>query len=364
MSVQFIDLKTQYNAIKDDVNRRVLNVLDHGKYIMGPEVKELEGVLAEYTGAKHAIACSSGTDGGLLALMALGVGAGDEVITTCFSFFATAEIIAFLGATPVMVDIQKDTYNIDPDKLEDAITDKTKAIMPVSLYGQPADMDEINAIAKKHNLAVIEDGAQSFGATYKGKRSGHLSTLGFTSFYPAKPLGCYGDGGALFTSDDDLAEKVRMLLNHGQSGPYFHTAIGINGRLDSIQCAILLAKMERFDWEVARREEVAQKYTELLSDCHTPTVAADRQSVWAQYTIEVNDREGFQSKMKELGVPTAVHYPRTMADQPAMEGKCRSNLDLSVARAAAKRVVSLPMHPEMSDDTQIKIVDAVKTALK
>src|SRR5580658_5975421 len=289
--MEFIDLKAQYRRLKSSIDARIQAVLDHGQYILGPEVRELEERLAARIGAKYCISCASGTDALLLALMALGIKAGDEVVTAPFTFFATGEMIALIGAIPVFADIDPATYNLDPAVIEAAITPRTKAIMPVSLYGQPADMDAINVIAERYNLAVIEDAAQSFGALYHGRHSGNLSTIGCTSFFPSKPLGCYGDGGACFTNDDALAEAMLELRNHGQSARYLHTRIGINGRLDTLQAAVLLAKLEIFDEELVARAEVADRYTALLKDAvQTPTVLSDRTSAWAQYTIQVDER--------------------------------------------------------------------------
>jgi UDP-2-acetamido-2-deoxy-ribo-hexuluronate aminotransferase len=308
--IDFIDLKTQQRQIYPQLERRIQAVLNHGKYIMGPEIRQLEEKLADYVGVKHGIAVSSGTDALLIALMALGVGQGDEVITTPFSFIATAETIVLLGAKPVFVDIDPRTYNIDPSQIEAAITEKTKAIMPVSLYGQCADFDAINAIAEKHSLPVIEDGAQSFGATYKGQRSCGLSTIGCTSFFPSKPLGCYGDGGACFTNDDELAQIMLEIRVHGQDRRYHHARIGINGRMDTLQAAIVLAKMDIFPAEVAARTRIGDGYTTILQDIvTTPYIAPDNTSVYAQYTIQVDNRKSVLEKLKAQGIPTAVHYP-------------------------------------------------------
>ncbi|NBV83361.1 DegT/DnrJ/EryC1/StrS family aminotransferase, partial [bacterium] len=309
--IPFIDLKTQYQQLKTEIDRRIHAVLDHGQYIMGPEVAELESRLSNYTGAKHCITVASGTEALLIALMALGVGPGDEVITTPFTFVATAEVIVLVGATPVYVDVEPDTCNIDAAKIEAAITDKTKAIIPVSLYGQIPDMDEINAIAEKHNLTVIEDAAQSFGATYKGKKSCNVSKIGCTSFFPSKPLGCYGDGGAIFTSDDAIAQACKEIRIHGQSRRYYHTRIGVGGRMDTIQCAVILAKLDRFDWEVEQRINLGARYNQLLDDAGISrvTVRPDRTSVYGQYTIFVDNRDQLQPALHEKGIPTAVHYP-------------------------------------------------------
>ncbi len=357
--MEFIDLKAQYNALRDNVNARIQTVLDHGQYIMGPEVKELEEKLAAYTGAKHCITVASGTEALLIALMALDIKPGDEVITTPFSFIATAEVIVLLGAKPVFVDIESDTCNINAALIESKITARTRAIMPVSLYGQPADMDEINAIAVKHNLTVIEDAAQSFGATYKGKKSCNLSTIGCTSFFPSKPLGCYGDGGAIFTSDDALAQAMREIRVHGQSKRYVHTRVGLGGRMDTIQCAIVLAKLERFDWEVEQRLEIGARYNELFSGkLKTIVQRSDRTSVFAQYTVKVEDREKVQASLKEAGIPTAVHYPVPMHLQPAYAHLCCEEC-CPVSVQMAQLVMSLPMGADLDIREQKKIVLAL-----
>src|ERR1700712_814420 len=310
--IEFIDLKAQYAALRDEIAVRMQKVLDHGQYIMGPEVKELEAALVAHTGAKQRIAVSSGTEALLIAMMALDLKPGDEVITTPFTFAATAETIVLLGGIPVWVDIEPDTCNIDAAKIEAAITPRTKAIMPVSLYGQCADMDEINAIGARHGLPVIEDAAQSYGAPYKGKRSNNLSTLGCTSFFPSKPLGCYGDGGAIFTNDDALAQAERELRVHGQSAAYTHTRVGVGGRMDTLQCAVVLAKLGRLDWELQRRREIGATYHARLAALNLSTLTArpDRDSVWGQYTVRVANRAHVQAVLAEAGVPTAVHYPQ------------------------------------------------------
>ncbi len=371
MSVPFIDLKSQYKALKESIDSRIHKVLDSGAYIGGPEVGELEKRLAEHTGSKHCLAVASGTDALLIPMMALGIGPGDEVITTAFSFIATAETIVLAGATPVYVDIDRKTFNIDVNKIEAAITKKTKAIVPVSLYGQAADLEEINALAQKHNLYVIEDTAQSYGAKYKDKKSGALTTAAGTSFYPAKPLGGYGDGGAIFTNDDQLQITMKEIREHGSEKRYFHTRLGLNGRLDTIQCAILLAKMERYDWEVDQRNRIAKNYTEAFQGLEkhdpqfsVPYIKAGNISVWAQYTLTVSNRELFQKKMTELQVPTAVHYPLTMPDQPWYKTHTRVQHDINISRWAAGHVVSLPMYPDMDDTTQKIVIDAVKVALE
>lgn len=367
INIEFIDLKAQYAALKASIDARIHRVLDHGQYIMGPEVRELEESLESYTAAKHCITVASGTEALLIALMALGVKPGDEVITTPFTFVATAEVIALIGAVPVFVDVQSDTCNIDPSLIEAAITPKTRAIIPVSLYGQVADMDEINAIAAKHgNIAVIEDAAQSFGATYNGQKTCNLSTIGCTSFFPSKPLGCYGDGGAIFTSDDTLAKAMREIRVHGQEKRYFHTRVGVGGRMDTLQCAIVLAKLESFDWELKQRIAAGERYLQMLGDIPaiTPlTVRADRTCVWGQFTIQVNGRDSFLEKLKAFGVPTAVHYPVPLHRQPAYQALCRISGELTNSDILANRVVSLPMHPYLDLESQVSIVKAVAAAV-
>jgi UDP-2-acetamido-2-deoxy-ribo-hexuluronate aminotransferase len=365
MPIQFVDLKQQYHALKGSIDARIQAVLDHAQFIMGPEVKELEDRLATYAGAKHCITVASGTEALLIALMALGVKPGDEVITSPFSFIATAEVIVLLGGKPVFVDVTADSCNLDPAQLERMITSRTRAIMPVSLYGQPCDMDEINAIAAKHGLPVIEDAAQSFGAEYKGRRSCNLSAVGCTSFFPSKPLGCYGDGGAIFTGDDALASSMREIRVHGQSQRYRHTRIGVGGRMDTLQCAVVLAKLERFDWEIAQRQKVAQRYTRLLTELPEAVkvvrVRPDRTSAYAQYTLLVPDRDRIQQRLSAAGVPTAVHYPIPMHRQPAYEGLC-SATELPVSEWVSERVLSLPMHADLDEETQDRIVGALKEA--
>jgi len=357
MSIPFIDLKAQYKALQPQIRERINCVLEHGQYIMGPEVKELEDKLQTYTGAKHCITVASGTEALLISLMALGIEPGDEIITTPFTFVATAEVIVLLGAKPVFVDIEPDTCNIDAGKIEAKVTNKTKAIIPVSLYGQVADMDEINAIAEKHNLPVIEDAAQSFGAEYKGNKSCNLSTIGCTSFFPSKPLGCYGDGGAIFTNDDNLANACREIRVHGQSQRYVHTRVGVGGRMDTIQCAVVLAKFERFDWEVKQRQLIGQRYNELLAAANIDlvTLRPDRTSVYAQYTVLVSDRDEMQKRLSEVGIPTAVHYPVPLNEQPVYKHLCCPDCT-PIAENMAMRVISLPMSPDLSVKDQDKIV--------
>ena len=362
IAMDFVDLKTQYAALREDINARIQRVLDHGQYIMGPEVKELEDRLAARSGAKHCVTAASGTEALLIALLALDVKPGDEVVTTPFTFAATAEMIALIGAKPVFVDVEADTANIDASRVAAAITPRTRAIMPVSLYGQPADMDEINAVAARHRLPVIEDAAQSFGATYKGGKSGNLSTIGCTSFFPSKPLGCYGDGGALFTSDDALAKAMREIRIHGQAGRYHHTRIGVGGRMDSIQCAVVLAKLERFDWEIGRRIEIGARYDALfssLSQLQKIKVKTDRTSVYAQYTVRVAGRASFERELKARGIPSAVHYPLSLHQQPAYAAGCAGQ-SFPVSEALAREVISLPMHADLDQSTQQRIVAAVR----
>ena len=364
MNIPFVDLRTQYEALKSQIQQRIDNVLEHGQYIMGPEVAELESRLASYTGAKHCITVSSGTDALLISLMAMGVGRDDEVITTPFTFAATAEVIVLLGAKPVFVDIDPITCNIDAGKLELAITSSTKAIMPVSLYGQPSDMDEINAIAARHgNIPVIEDAAQSFGAEYKGRRSCNLSTVGCTSFFPSKPLGCYGDGGAIFTSDDSFAQACREIRVHGQSQRYWHTRVGLGGRMDTIQCAIVLAKLDRFEWEVAQRLEAGAHYNRAMDELGVKRVqqSSDRTSVFAQYTIMVENRDQVQAALKLEGIPTAIHYPVPLNEQPAYR-VFGSSLDTPVSSSVAKQVMSLPMSADVGPVFE-HVVTGLRSAL-
>ncbi|MGB3110647.1 MAG: DegT/DnrJ/EryC1/StrS family aminotransferase [Psychrobacter alimentarius] len=357
--MQFIDLAAQQARIKDKIDTRIQAVLAHGHYILGPEVSELEEKLAAFTGAKHCVTCANGTDALQITQMAFGIGPGDEVITPGFTYIATAETVALLGAKPVYVDVCPKTYNLDPQKLEAAITPKTKAIIPVSLYGQCADFDAINAIANKYGIPVIEDAAQSFGATYKGKKSCNLSTVATTSFFPSKPLGCYGDGGAIFTNDDELATALRQIARHGQDRRYHHIRVGVNSRLDTLQAAILLPKLEIFAEEVTLRQQAAERYNQLLNQAGittTPFIEAHNQSAWAQYTIQVDDRDEVQAKLKEQGIPTAVHYPIPLNKQPAVADV---RAVLPVGDAVAQKVMSLPMHPYLKPESQEKIVQVL-----
>ena len=351
MTIPFIDLRSQYKALESDIDRRIKAVLGHGQYIMGPEVAELEVRLAKFTGSKHCITVASGTEALLISLMGLGIGRDDEVITTPFTFAATVEVIALLGARPVFVDIDPETCNIDAARIEAAITSRTKAIMPVSLYGQVADMDEINAIAARHGgLAVIEDAAQSFGATYKGRRSCNLSTVGCTSFFPSKPLGCYGDGGAIFTDDDGLAKILREIRVHGQTRRYEHSRVGVGGRMDTLQCAIVLAKMARFGWEIERRALLAARYDAVIDSLgmRQAVVRDDRTSVYAQYTVMVDERNEFQEYLHKHGVPTAVHYPLPLNRQPAYVAYCCDGCT-PLSDLIASQTLSLPFSADMSE---------------
>ena len=362
--IPFIDLKAQYQALKPEVQARINRVLDHGQYIMGPEVRELEERLEAYTGAKHCITVASGTEALLISLMALGVGPGDEVITTPFTFVATAEVIVLLGAKPVFVDIEPDTCNIDAALVEAAITPRTKAIMPVSLYGQAADMDAINAVAARHGgIPVIEDAAQSFGADYKGRKSCNLSSIACTSFFPSKPLGCYGDGGAIFASDDGFAQACREIRVHGQSQRYVHTRIGVGGRMDTLQCAVVLAKLDRFDWEIEQRLAIGARYNQLFDAAGIDRVVQrdDRNSVFAQYTIFADDRPALQASLTPRGVPTAVHYPVPLNQQPAYRHLSDPEAT-PLSQAAAQRVTSLPMSADLTAAQQDQIVAAVVDA--
>lgn len=357
--IEFIDLKAQQARLKEKIDAGIQNVLAHGQYILGPEVQELEEKLAAYVGAKYCITCANGTDALQIVQMAFGIGPGDEVITPGFTYIATAETVAVLGATPVYVDVNPKTYNLDVEKLEAAITPRTKAIIPVSLYGQCADFDAINTIAAKYNLPVIEDAAQSFGATYKGRKSCNLSTVACTSFFPSKPLGCYGDGGAIFTNDAELAKVIRQIARHGQDRRYHHVRIGVNSRLDTLQAAILLPKLAILDDEMQARQRVAETYTKLLNEAGVLTtsfIEAHNQSAWAQYTIQVENRDDVQERLKAQGIPTAVHYPIPLNKQPAVADV---NAVLTVGDAVAQRVMSLPMHAYLTVETQEEIVRAL-----
>jgi UDP-2-acetamido-2-deoxy-ribo-hexuluronate aminotransferase len=370
--MEFIDLKTQYQRLRAEIDSGIQRVLDHGQFILGPEVVELEEKLATYTGAKHCISVANGTDALQISQMALGIGPGDEVITPGFTYIATAETVALLGAKPVYVDIDPRTYNLNPALLEAAITARTKAIVPVSLYGQCADFDAINAIAAKYGIPVIEDAAQSFGSCYKGRKSCNLSTIACTSFFPTKPLGCYGDGGAIFTSDDELAKVMRQISRHGQDRRYNHVRVGVNSRLDTLQAAILLPKLSVLDKELVARQRVAETYNALLKDhlregaessptrIITPYVEPHNASAWAQYTIQVEHREALQHQLTRAGIPTAVHYPTPLNKQPAVGD---ASAQLPVGDKVAQRVISLPMSADLAIEAQQYVVSALSTIL-
>ena len=358
--MEFIDLKKQQEKIRSEIDLSIRKVLDHGKYILGPEVFELEKTLAKYVGVSHCISVSSGTDALLISMMALGIKAGDEVITTPFTFIAAVEAIKLLGAKPIYVDIEKNTYNLDPNKIEEAITDRTKLILPVSLFGQCVNMDSINKIAKKYLLPVLEDGAQSFGATYKGRKSCSMSTIGCTSFFPSKPLGCYGDGGAIFTNDDELATKIKSIRVHGQDKRYHHALLGLNGRLDTIQAAILIIKFKIFNNEILLRNKVAAFYTKKLNatnlDVDTPFISKDNTSVYAQYAILVDNRKKVVSRLTKNKIPTAIHYPVPAHMQPAYQD---IKAKLPVSECVSKKILCLPMHPYLNKCEQDMIVDII-----
>src|SRR5690554_6703798 len=358
--MDFIDLKTQQKRIRDSLDERIAAVLAHGQYILGPEVEQLEDALARFTGALYCISCANGTDALQISLMGLGIGPGDEVITPGFAYIATAEAITVVGARPVYADIDERTYTVDPASVEALVSPRTRAIMPVSLYGQCADMDALEAIAERYNLAIIEDAAQSFGATYKGRRSCRLSTVACTSFFPSKPLGCYGDGGALFTSDAQLAARLRQIARHGQDRRYHHVRLGMNCRLDTLQAAVLLAKLEIFEDEIEQRQKAATRYGTLLEQAgirSAPQIAEHNTSVYAQYTIRSLERQRLQQRLKNAGIPTVVHYPLPLHRQPAVACKYSN---LPVSETVAQQVVSLPMHPYLSHRQQQIIVEALQ----
>ncbi len=362
--MQFIDLEKQQERIEQKIKKRIDQVLSHGKYIMGPEVFELENLLADFVGVKHCITNSSGTDSLLMAGLALGIGKNDEVITTPLTWISTVEIIELLGAKTVFVDIDPHTYNIDHCLIENAITSKTKAIIPVSLYGQCSDMQVINSIAKKHNLFVIEDAAQSFGALHNKRRSCGLSTIGCTSFFPAKPLGCYGDGGACFTDDDDLAERMRWIRVHGQKTRHDVQCVGINGRMDTMQAAILLEKFAIFPEEIALREEVALRYNNAISDyVETPKLLDVNSSVYAQYTISCDDRQTIESKLKQNSIPYGVYYPKPAHLQPAYHHLGYKVGDFQVTETTVKNILSIPMHPYLTTEDISKVSNAIEQAI-
>ncbi|MEW9920344.1 DegT/DnrJ/EryC1/StrS family aminotransferase [Marimonas sp. MJW-29] len=360
--IPFIDLAAQQDRIRDDLNRRMSQVLSHGSYILGPEVDELEEKLANFVGVKHCVTCANGTDALQIALMALNVGPGDEVITPSFSYIATAETVAVLGASPVFADVDPNTCLVDTNDIEGRITEHTKAIIPVSLYGQCAEMAKINAIAERHGLTVIEDAAQSFGATQNGRRSCALSKIACTSFFPSKPLGCYGDGGAIFTDDDDLAVVLRQIARHGQERRYHHVRIGVNSRLDTLQAAVLLAKLEIFQDELVQRDAAARTYNEYLAgqDLQLPVVLPGNTSVWAQYTVQCADRDVLAAGLREFGIPTAVHYPLPLHQQPAIAAEAV----YPVSERLARRVLSLPMHASIERSVIASVATATNAALE
>ena len=366
--MEFIDLKTQYRKCQSNIDDRMKAVLTHGHFIMGPEIGEVESALAAYTSVKHCITAASGTDSLEIALRALGVGPGDEVITVPFTWISTAEVIGLVGAKPVFVDIEPATYNINVERIEAAITPRTKALLPVSLFGQMPDYERINSLAQKHGIPVIEDGAQSFGATQRGRRSCGVTQIGSTSFFPAKPLGCYGDGGALFTNDDALAEKMRAIRTHGGLKRHHHPYLGMNGRFDTLQAAVLLAKLPQFEWEVAERGRIGARYTELLSSVlsppsSAPAVVPGNTHVYAQYTIRLSNRDQVAEKLKAQGIPSAVYYPKCLHEQPVFASCGNKWGDFPESEKASREVISLPMHPFLSEADQDKVIAALKAAL-
>jgi UDP-2-acetamido-2-deoxy-ribo-hexuluronate aminotransferase len=362
--MQFIDLKTQYKLLKPEIDAGIQAVLEHGQFIMGPEIAQLETALAKYVGSKHCLTVSSGTASLEIAMRALKIGPGDEVISVPFTWISSAETISLVGAKPVFVDIDLATYNLDVEQVESKITERTKAILPVSLFGQLPDLERLNAIAAKYNIPVIEDAAQSFGATRHGKRSCALTTIASTSFFPAKTLGCYGDGGALFTNDDGLAHDMRAIRTHGGVARHHHTLVGTNGRFDTLQAAIVLAKLPKFDWEVERRNQIGARYSELLKDvCVTPAILEGNTHVYAQYTIRVPNRDALGSALKEAGIPTAVYYPKCLHEQPVYAPLGYRYGDFPRCEQAAKEVISLPMHPYLSDADIELVVSRVKQTL-
>ncbi|MDA7459437.1 DegT/DnrJ/EryC1/StrS family aminotransferase [Planktomarina temperata] len=358
--IPFFDLAAQQAVVKRQIDENISKVLAHGKYILGPEVAELEERLCEYTGAKYCITCANGTDALQIALMAIGVGPGDEVIMPAFSYIAAAEAVMLLGAKPVYVDIDDNDFNIDTNLIEYKITCKTKAIIPVSLYGRPADFDKINRIADQSNIPVIEDAAQSFGAVYKGRKSGNLSSIACTSFFPTKPLGCYGDGGAVLTSDEEVAKRVRQIARHGQKTRYHHAILGVNSRLDTLQAAILLCKLDLLDREILERQHLSKIYNECLEDVeHLITPAEDSvdyHNAWAQYTLRTKDRTRFIEHLKNFNIPHAVHYPLPLNLQPAVADTKRK---FQLSERIAQEVISLPLF-YLKSETQKYIIDTIK----
>jgi UDP-2-acetamido-2-deoxy-ribo-hexuluronate aminotransferase len=365
--MQFIDLKTQYNTFKSAIDARMNAVLEHGQFIMGPEVAELEEKLADYAGVKHCITVSSGTHSLEIALRALGVGHGDEVITVPFSWISSAEVIPLVGAKPVFVDIEAATYNMDATKLEAAITERTKAIIPVSLFGQMPDLEAINAVVEKYGIAVIEDAAQSFGATRNGKKSCGASLIGSTSFFPAKPLGCFGDGGALFTDDDELAKIMRAIRTHGGERRHFHTHVGTNGRFDTLQAAVILGKWDGFQGEVNARGSIGAAYSRLLDGHVTwPAVAEGNTHVYAQYTIRVdaNKRDDIREALNKAGIPTGIYYPKCFHEQPVFADAGYKWGDFPESEKASREVLSLPMHPYLTNEELAFVAKEVTKAIE
>ena len=372
MSIPFIDLKTQFKRLEKDINQQIQNVLEHGQYIMGPEIAELEKQLAEFCGAKHAITCSSGTDALSLGLMAYDVGPGDAVFTSPFTFFATAEVIALVGATPVFVDIDPRTFNMDPVKLDEAVSKvkaegklKARGVMPVNLFGLCPDFDAINSIAKSNDLFVLEDTAQGFGGTYRGKTSGSLGDISATSFFPAKPLGCYGDGGAVFTSNDELAEKIKSIRVHGKgTDKYDNIRIGLNARMDTMQAGIMLPKLKVFAEEIERRQAVAQHYTESLKGVvETPYIPEGYTSVWAQYSILTDSRDKIQAALKSEGIPSVVYYPVPCHLAGAFKHLGYTKGDFPISENISTKIMSLPMHPYLDTEQIQKITSVIQQAL-
>ncbi|MDC0307430.1 DegT/DnrJ/EryC1/StrS family aminotransferase [bacterium] len=362
--MEFIDLKKQYNLYKRDISNAVFQVFEHGRYINGPEVKQLEDTLSVFCGVKHCIGIGSGTHSLEIALRALGIGAGDEVITVPFTWISTAEVISLVGAKPVFVDINPNTYNLDHSLIKAALSSKTKAIMPVSLFGQIPEMEKISQIASEANIPIIEDGAQSFGATRYGVRSCGITTVGSTSFFPAKPFGCYGDGGALFTNDDNLADEIRAIRSHGGLKRHHHTVIGTNGRLDTIQAATLLAKFPYFENEIKERQKIGREYTERLSECCTvPLIAKGNTHVYAQYTLKIKNRKKFIEKLNSKDIPTAIYYPKCLHLQPVFRNLGYKVGNFPEAEKAANEVVSIPMHPFLEEKEINKIVESIKNSV-
>ncbi len=363
--MEFIGIREQYRLHKDEIDERIQLVLDHGHFIMGPEIAELEEALSAYVGVKHCITVASGTDSLEIALRALGVGPGDEVITVPFTWISTAEAIGLVGARPIFIDIEPATYNINVDLIEAAISSRTKAVLAVSLFGQMPDFDRINTIAAKHGLPVIEDAAQSFGSTQRGSRSGGVTTIGSTSFFPAKPLGCYGDGGALFTSNNDLAEKMRAIRTHGGLQRHYHPLLGMNGRFDTLQAAVLLAKLPHFEWEVEQRIQIGARYSaSLAAYCGVPVVASDNTHIYAQYTVRLPDRDRIAGHLKGVGIPSAVYYPKCLHEQPVFVSLGYQYGDFPESEKASREVLSLPMHPFLTKADQDTICNALKVALQ